>query len=78
MIRGEAEQLDGDEGGHRTSFYSFIRFSIVILAVAILSFHFPVGCCNPGRGKNFSLLQNIHTGSEAYPASYSVGTGLCP
>ena len=30
---------------------------------------------NPGTGKNFSLLQNIHTGSVANPASSSVGTG---
>jgi hypothetical protein len=78
MIRGVAEQLEGDVGVHRTSFYGLFRVSVVILAVEMLSFHFPVGCCNPGRGKNFSLLQNIHTGSEACPASYSLGTGVCP
>ena len=31
------------------------------------------------RGSNFSLLQNIHTASEAHPAVYSVGArGLSP
>ena len=28
---------------------------------------------NPGRGKTFSLLHDMQTGSEAHPASYSVG-----
>jgi len=70
MIREEAEQLEGDLGGHRTSFYSLRSVSLLILAVAILSFHFPVMCCHPGRDKNLSLLRNIHSGSEAYLASY--------
>ena len=30
---------------------------------------------NSGRGKSFSLFQNIQTGSGANPASYPVGTG---
>jgi hypothetical protein len=25
----------------------------------------------------FSLLQNVQTGSEAHPASYTMGTGEC-
>jgi hypothetical protein len=29
---------------------------------------------NPVRGKGFSLLQNVQTGTGAHPASYSVGT----
>jgi hypothetical protein len=29
---------------------------------------------NRGRGKNFSLLQNVQTSSEAHPASCSVST----
>jgi hypothetical protein len=29
----------------------------------------------PGRGKGFSLLHNVQTGSEAHPASYLMGTG---
>jgi len=29
---------------------------------------------NPGRGKTFSLLQDMQTGSGAHPASYSMGT----
>jgi len=29
------------------------RVSLLILAVAILSFNFPVSCCHPGRGKRF-------------------------
>jgi len=30
---------------------------------------------NPGRVRNFYLLQNVQTDSEVHPASYSVGTG---
>jgi len=29
-----------------------------------------------GGPRDFSLSQNIHTGSGAHPASYSVGTGV--
>jgi hypothetical protein len=29
----------------------------------------------PGKGKNCSLLHSVQTGSEAYPASYPMGTG---
>jgi hypothetical protein len=29
----------------------------------------------PGRGKRLSLLHNLHTGSVAHPASYTMGTG---
>jgi len=28
------------------------------------------------EARNFSLLQNVHTGSGAYPACYSVGSGV--
>jgi hypothetical protein len=28
---------------------------------------------NPGMGKRFSLFQNVYTGSEAHPVSYSLG-----
>lgn len=28
---------------------------------------------NPGKGKTFSLLQDMQTGSGAHPASYSMG-----
>jgi hypothetical protein len=31
---------------------------------------------NSGRGKSFSLFQNIQTGSGANPASNPVGTGV--
>ena len=30
----------------------------------------------PLRAKVFSLLQNVHTGSEAHSVSYSMGTGF--
>jgi hypothetical protein len=30
---------------------------------------------NPGRGRDFSVRQKVQTGTEAQPASYSVGTG---
>ena len=30
---------------------------------------------NPGRVRNFYILQNVQTDSEAHLASYSVGTG---
>lgn len=29
-----------------------------------------------GSNSNLSLLQNVHTGSEAHPASCSTGTGV--
>jgi hypothetical protein len=29
----------------------------------------------PGRGKRFSLLHSVQTGSGIHPASYSMGTG---
>jgi hypothetical protein len=28
----------------------------------------------PGKGKRFSLLHHVQTSSEAYPASYPMGT----
>jgi hypothetical protein len=28
----------------------------------------------PGKRKDFSLLHNVHTGSEAHPAPYKIGT----
>jgi hypothetical protein len=31
---------------------------------------------NPGRGKDFPLLQYVKTGSVTHPSSYSVGTGV--
>jgi hypothetical protein len=31
----------------------------------------------PGRGKKFSVLYSIHTGSGAHLAFYPMGTGTC-
>jgi len=30
---------------------------------------------NPGGAMDFSLLQNVHTGSGAQPATYLIGAG---
>ena len=34
------------------------------------------GVWSPARANNFSLLQNVQTGSRAYPVSCSLGTGV--
>jgi len=36
-----------------------------------------IGVRFPGEGKNgfFSLRHRVHTGSEAHPATYAMGTG---
>ena len=54
------------------TFSLFSRSTILILSGSWLA----IRGSNSGRGKKDFLLHNLHIGSGAQPASYSIGTGV--
>jgi hypothetical protein len=69
---------------HSGSYFSSLAQSSLFRKLSTLSKYFQIsrfscGLCSERPGfytrKDFSLLQKVQTGSEAYPASYPMGTG---